>query len=597
MTFLPIVDRELRVASRRRATYWSRCITAMAAIIVGLVVYISSYQRPPHELGQALFEVISILAYIYCLLTGVRSTADCLSEEKREGTLGLLFLTDLKGYDVVGGKLVATSLNAFYGLMAIFPVLAIPLLMGGITNGEFWRMALVLANTFLFSLAMGMLISSFSKYPRKAMAGTFLLLLTFCVLLPIGQAWSTYIQRSPRLNTICDLLDPSYSVHLVSDANYVKSMNLFWWSVGIIHGLCWLFLVLASVIVPRSWQDNPPGAKSPAGANAGIGGAMAILPSAMAFRKRLLDINAFFWLAGRARLKPLHVWVAFSIVAFFWAWGALAFRSDWFNPGVYIVTAMILNTMLKLWIASEAGRRLGEDRKIGALELLLSTPLSVGDILRGQMLALRRQFFGPLIAACVIESIFLVASLHGNQADIGDFVSAYVMCWVAGLIMLVADIAALSLVGMWVSLTAKNPNRATGITVRRVLILPLAVGLAILIFMAIFQVGEGGWKIILGLWFGLGILADVVFGWSAWWRLQNEFREAAVHRVVPGPSLLKRLLVGNSQEARNPAAEICSSGKMSPDGGSVNIDKLGGECHFKPPVRCYTKSAAKGGRG
>ena len=86
------------------------------------------------------------------MFTGVRSTADCLSEEKRDGTLGLLFLTDLKGYDVVGGKLVATSLNAFYGLTAIFPLLAIPLLMGGVTNGEFWRMALVLANTFLFSL-------------------------------------------------------------------------------------------------------------------------------------------------------------------------------------------------------------------------------------------------------------------------------------------------------------------------------------------------------------------------------------------------------------------------------------------------------------
>ncbi len=562
MTFLPIVDRELRVASRRRATYWSRCITALAAIIVGLVVYISSYQQPPHELGQALFQVISILAYIYCLLTGVRSTADCLSEEKREGTLGLLFLTDLKGYDVVGGKLVATSLNAFYGLMAIFPVLAIPLLMGGITNGEFWRMALVLANTFLFSLTMGIFISSFSKYPRKAMAGTFLLLLSFCVLLPIGQAWSTYIQRSPRLDTICDLLDPSYSVHLASDTNYIRSVKLFWWSVGLIHGLCWLFLTLASLIVPRSWQDNPPGAKGARWRERWHRWSYGDLAERQAFRKRLLDINAFFWLAGRARLKPVHVWVAFSIVAFFWSWGALAYRSDWFNPFVYIVTAMVLNTMLKLWIASEAGRRLGEDRKIGALELLLSTPLRVRDILRGQVLALKRQFFGPLVTAIVIECIFLVASLHGNQSDIGDVVAEYVTCWVAGLIMLVADITALSMVGMWVGLTAKNPNRATGITVRRVLILPLAVGLAILIFMAVFQlgVGDGGWKITLGLWFGLGILADVIFGWNAWWRLQNEFREAAVHRLVPGPSLLKRLLVGNSQEAAN-QAEVAPAAK------------------------------------
>src|SRR5579872_3925518 len=146
MTFLPIVGRELRVAARRRATYWARLITAVAAIIIGMVVYIFSQHKPPREVGQNLFQVLSILAIVYCFLAGVLSTADCLSEEKREGTLGLLFLTDLKGYDVVGGKLVATSLNAFYGLLALFPVLAIPLLMGGITSGAFWRMALVLAD-------------------------------------------------------------------------------------------------------------------------------------------------------------------------------------------------------------------------------------------------------------------------------------------------------------------------------------------------------------------------------------------------------------------------------------------------------------------
>ena len=51
-----------------------------------------------------LFTVLNAIAFIFCLLAGVFLTADCLSEEKREGTLGLLFLTSLKGYDVVLGK-------------------------------------------------------------------------------------------------------------------------------------------------------------------------------------------------------------------------------------------------------------------------------------------------------------------------------------------------------------------------------------------------------------------------------------------------------------------------------------------------------------
>ena len=47
--------------------------------------------------GKLIFTYLSWLAFIYCLVEGARTAADCLSQEKREGTLGLLFLTDLRG--------------------------------------------------------------------------------------------------------------------------------------------------------------------------------------------------------------------------------------------------------------------------------------------------------------------------------------------------------------------------------------------------------------------------------------------------------------------------------------------------------------------
>src|SRR5437660_11503500 len=154
MTFLPIVERELRVTARRRGTYWNRALSALAGILIFGGALIFEAQAPPKELGKHVFDILSGLFLLSSLAAGVRYTADCLSEEKREGTLGLLFLTDLRGYDVVLGKLAATSLNGFYGLLAVFPVLAVPLLMGGVTNSEFWRMVLVLINACLFSLAI-----------------------------------------------------------------------------------------------------------------------------------------------------------------------------------------------------------------------------------------------------------------------------------------------------------------------------------------------------------------------------------------------------------------------------------------------------------
>ena len=179
MTFLPIVGRELRVAARRRLTYWGRALFALLAIVIGVFVYLANYRSGPLSFAERLFGTLIWLATFYCLFSGIGFTADSLSEEKREGTLGLLFLTDLRGYDVILGKLAATSMSGFYAILALFPMLAVPLLLGGVTVGEFWRVVLVLVLTALFSLAAAILVSALSRSRRKARAGAFFLLLLF----------------------------------------------------------------------------------------------------------------------------------------------------------------------------------------------------------------------------------------------------------------------------------------------------------------------------------------------------------------------------------------------------------------------------------
>src|SRR5919109_2235672 len=124
MTVLPIVERELRVASRKRGTYWMRVIAALIAIVLftWMLFALSRDNVPSTAHGRHLFRALFSLAFFSCLFIGARLTSDSLSEEKREGTLGLLFLTDLKGYDLVLGKLAASSLHAVYGVVAAFPV-------------------------------------------------------------------------------------------------------------------------------------------------------------------------------------------------------------------------------------------------------------------------------------------------------------------------------------------------------------------------------------------------------------------------------------------------------------------------------------------
>src|SRR3989454_7224685 len=185
MRFLPVVERELRMAARRRSTYGLRLLVALAAFSLTLwICTLPARGQPPAELGKSLFAVLTIMAYAYCLLIGPFLTTDSISSEKREGTLGLLFLTDLRSFDVVLGKCVATSVAGFYGLLAVLPALGIPLLLGGVTPGEYGRVALAVVNAILFSLTAGMFVSAISRDQTKAILASLILVLTLSGLLP-----------------------------------------------------------------------------------------------------------------------------------------------------------------------------------------------------------------------------------------------------------------------------------------------------------------------------------------------------------------------------------------------------------------------------
>src|SRR5688572_16181392 len=120
MNCLPVVDRELRVAARKRSTFWLRVGGAITGVLIGGACFLLTdiYQIGTAQVGSVLFGVLSWSCLIVGLSAGLFFTSDCLSEEKREGTLGLLFLTELRGYDVALGKLLATSLRGFYALLA-----------------------------------------------------------------------------------------------------------------------------------------------------------------------------------------------------------------------------------------------------------------------------------------------------------------------------------------------------------------------------------------------------------------------------------------------------------------------------------------------
>lgn len=257
MSFLPIVERELRVAARRPATYWTRFFAAVCVLIVWFVLVVSSRQISTAALSQHLFIAFGVLALGFALFAGVALTADCLSEERREGTLGLLFLTDLRGYDVVLGKLIGTSVRSAYGLFAIFPILGLPLLMGGVTGGEFWRIVLVLLATLFLSLSLGMLVSSLNRDARQAVAGTFLGILLLSGLLP-ALWWLGFVLTGARPSATILLASPPNLFRAAFDFCYRarNGPHEFWQGLQVLLLLALVLLVGAAVCLPRIWREK-----------------------------------------------------------------------------------------------------------------------------------------------------------------------------------------------------------------------------------------------------------------------------------------------------------------------------------------------------
>ncbi len=466
MTFLPIVERELRLASRRKSTFVIRCTAALLALTLAGLASLAAAALSPRSGGKYVFNCLSYYVFIVALLGGVFLASDCLSRERREGTLGFLFLTDLKGYDVVLGKFMAISLNAFYGLLAVFPILGLSLLAGGVTGQEFGRMTLALINTLFFSIAAATWVSSRSLSSYRAMANTLCLLMGLVAAARIALVCMTFVPAgfaSPLF--YLSILSPAEPFLLASDAGYMYQARTFWLSLGVSHLLGWIFLGVASWRLPHLIEPVE-----------GTGFRRRLLSGEVLAgksqrRRELLEINPVLWLLDDSRRLR---WVAWGLAI---SGGLLLLTVGRLGPVAGIFTASLawpFYFLLKVFFAIQACRFFSEARRAESLELLCATPLTGQAMLHGQWLALRQIFLWPII---VLIAAQIGAMLGANYAI--TFAAAPLLGFYAPLLAIyqigrpVADFFALGWFGMWLALTCKKPEMAAGLTILFVLILPI----------------------------------------------------------------------------------------------------------------------------
>ncbi len=267
MSFLPVVQRELAVNARRPATYRTRMIAAVLAAGIGVLgLWISSVGRNPGS-GAALLGILAPALLLFCLLEGARTTADCLSEEKRSGTLGLLFLTDLTGLDVVLGKLAASSLRVLFALLAVLPVAAMTLPLGGVSGAQFARLAMALGGALWISLTVGLAVSALSWDESRAFWGTLAGLGILCVG-PLAVAFGAGLISPGTRWEMISVLSPLTAYAGSEDSAYATRPAAFWLSL-LVCGLTGAVLIgLAAWAARRLWGGEPRGSRRSGGARA-----------------------------------------------------------------------------------------------------------------------------------------------------------------------------------------------------------------------------------------------------------------------------------------------------------------------------------------
>ena len=522
MTLLPILDRELRVRARSRANHWGRFAVGTLGLLMGLPPLVRSIPfATPAALGRGSFDGLVGAAFLLCCAACLL-TADTISGERREGTLGLLLLTRVNGFDVLLGKFGSTALASVQGLVAVLPVLMLPLLAGGVTAGEATRQGLALCDTLFLALSAGLWASARGR-ERHRTGRAAALVTAGLVLVPFVLGW--VFSRSHL-----ELASPLGTVLRAADAAYRASPGRYWLSLGLVQLAGWLLLLGASVhLRGQLGSESEVRSTNPASAKRDLDRSVAGDPDAAEglstspgasttptekcpYCGRQNPEAALFcpdcgtelhprprkarrpstladaptplhWLLRRRRGLAPMLWLGAGL--FFVPFGFLSMVGRFlgvFGPAnlpiyqAFIFATLAVTDSIFAWVAS---RFFVEARRTGELELLLTTPAGSDAMVSAQWSVLRRLVAGPVLLmlavpclqTLVIFTLNPYSQVNGWRYDLAVFQAFY-----AAQILL--RVAALCWVGLWMGLRARTQARAIVWTVLLVEGPPLVLGLA-----------------------------------------------------------------------------------------------------------------------
>jgi hypothetical protein len=491
MNFLPVAARELRLLARRSRTYHIRDLSALLVIVTSLGMLYAGFGGllSPSSAGAGLFVALSGLGAVYVLLDGSLVTADCISRENRDGTLELMLLTDLRGYDIIAGKLVSQGAYSAYALVAALPGLGIALFLGGVTGLDFLRMILALLNGLFYSAAFGVLVSACSRRERQALSVAVFGVIGLTCLLPM-LGWGLSLWRQTGAIHPGFLIGSPAGAFLLALQAAPTGLTLpYSFSESLLGSqlLAWIFLGVASWLVTRAWHE--PATTDRDTSVRGLWSGRWSLLSGLFRRRRWNEEDPVIWASARRGESGLGIWPVVVVFAMSWGAGWYFAGGQWSIFVVYPATVFLLHLALTYFVIVQACRTPVEDQRTGVLEILLTTPLGDDAYLRGRMLSLKRQCFWPVLLVLAIDLGLAAAGSCAPSASDWEW-----LAWTAGTLVLVlrllVDLYTVGWVGLWQGLKTANTGRAIRKTIWFVFVWRWLVLLALLALIGVLTTGK-----------------------------------------------------------------------------------------------------------
>jgi ABC-type transport system involved in cytochrome c biogenesis permease component len=433
-----IIARELRVEARNQSNYLLRLLGA-----AGLTVLFSSLMSGQPvvsaSLSTQLFASVHSLILAGIWVVGPLLTADSLSRERREGTLGLLFSTTMTARSIVLGKGFVHMVRALTLWFAALPIMIVPFLLGGVTWLDVVSALGLEACAILLALPAGLVASSLTRgsFPTILLAQLISFSLAMLFHLGLGRLIVMYIVSLAPGGTLNfalrNLLECSltFSLGIGGEGGWSRifrsiapGADRIWLSLlaemVLLSALGFVLLLsLASWRTEKTWREQPPSARQ--------------------MKRRKVWLTPRFWLAEFRQRKARHLdrnplaWLQQ------YSAGRRASKLGWYclilsansililspEPWMYFgVVEIWLAILLSLHMTVVAAWSFRRELESGVLELLLVTPVTVTEIVYRQLCGFWSKFFGPLVLFLVMYKWIIYRDI-GNETPfhMGSFVA------------------------------------------------------------------------------------------------------------------------------------------------------------------------------